>query len=385
MPKTEKKGKKQQKKQGRNSQVKGKGKKGAKKAKAQKSLAGNSILVNIAVLISTLLICLVLLEIGLRLFYPQSLSVISWNDDYGPDVEPNRHVVRYDTNSYRRGVFVFNITTNSHGMRDREYDFCSKTKPRYLFLGDSMTFGEGVERPFMDILEEDEEMYAGGIEALNMGYPGADVAYYYQKLKHRGYQYRPDIIFVNLYTGNDFLYEVDLERTQKPGISFDPVVLSCFHNLHICPFVYGNAFKIAHSFKDRPAQQNYDHFYVHHEKIMQSFYEAAFRFRELAEEHDSELIFVIMPTKEAVDDNKYLERLERIHQKRECHLGRYQIRDELIAFFQANKFEFIDLAYPFAQKNINNTFYFEKDTHWNQQGHELAAEVIFKNLEGDRN
>lgn len=67
--------------------------------------------------------------------------------------------------------FTVEYSINSKGVRDREYTY---ERPagfvRFLALGDSFTFGEGVPygRRFTDIPEERID----GIEIINMGVPG---------------------------------------------------------------------------------------------------------------------------------------------------------------------------------------------------------------------
>ena len=49
-------------------------------------------------------------------------------------------------------------------------------------------------------------------------------------------------------------------------------------------------------------------------------------------------------------------------------------------FAKENNINVFDMLLYFRQKNINNTFYYNIDGHWNQKGHELAADLFYDYL-----
>ena len=96
----------------------------------------------------SLLIFLVLLEITLQIYtrlfiyydvemsrYAVELKQESGNPKIG-------HVHRHNSNETLMGV---NVSINSDGLRDREYDVERNDSYRVAILGDSLTFGWGVE------------------------------------------------------------------------------------------------------------------------------------------------------------------------------------------------------------------------------------------------
>lgn len=115
---------------------------------------------------------------------------------------------RVDTRHYSPGEYDVRVTTNSVGMRGpREYpvDRAPDTL-RILLLGDSFTFGFGVEddEVVSAVLEDRLNAVAPGrrAEALNLGVSGFGQAEEIVTWQERGRQYRPDVVVI-LYFDND--------------------------------------------------------------------------------------------------------------------------------------------------------------------------------------
>ena len=50
---------------------------------------------------------------------------------------------------------------------------------------------------------------------------------------------------------------------------------------------------------------------------------------------------------------------------------------KLIDFCKGNNISYIDLLPKFKEKAMNGTrLYYKSDVHWNEKGHELAADII---------
>ena len=96
--------------------------------------------------------------------------------------------------------FTVEYSINSKGVRDREYTY---DRPlgvtRFVALGDSFTFGEGVPygKRFTDIPEEKLD----DIEIINMGVPGIGIYQELLQFMFEGRKYRPDyvLLFLNYY------------------------------------------------------------------------------------------------------------------------------------------------------------------------------------------
>ena len=102
-------------------------------------------LMSLIVVIISLLAILIILEIGIRIFYPQADSS-QWfesSPEYGYFTKRN---FSQDL-SFPRDDFVMHVQTNSFGHRYKEYNSAEFTDKRYkkvLLLGDSFMFGYGV-------------------------------------------------------------------------------------------------------------------------------------------------------------------------------------------------------------------------------------------------
>lgn len=99
--------------------------------------------------------------------------------------------------------FDHEVRINSRGLRDREVPY--ERKPgaaRILALGDSFTFGQGVnvEQSWPKVLER---RLGGGAEVLNAGVSGWGTAQERLWLEAEGFRYRPDLVILGLYV-NDF-------------------------------------------------------------------------------------------------------------------------------------------------------------------------------------
>lgn len=97
--------------------------------------------------------------------------------------------------------FKISVTTNSHGLRDKEYSLARTNKKRMLVLGDSFTWGYGVEaeQRFTDILEQrlpDWEIINAGVS----GYGTDQELLYYQQY---GKLFQPDVVLLLMYY-NDY-------------------------------------------------------------------------------------------------------------------------------------------------------------------------------------
>ena len=126
------------------------------------------------------------------------------------NIYQNNGKLGYRLSPYLRANFEGHLlSVNSRGLRDREYDLKKKADLRILALGDSFTFGEGVEAEdtYVKVLEEilKSKYPDKKIEVINTGVPGYGNDQELQFLKKEGKNYKPDLVFVGFYVGNDFL------------------------------------------------------------------------------------------------------------------------------------------------------------------------------------
>ena len=98
----------------------------------------------------------------------------------------------------------YTITTNSRGLRDKEYSYDRQaTLFRIVVMGDSQTFGlGGVEFPetFAKRLEDS----APSLQVINMGVPAYSTDQEYLYLQSEGIRYHPNLVLLAVFA-NDFV------------------------------------------------------------------------------------------------------------------------------------------------------------------------------------
>ncbi|MCP5058390.1 MAG: hypothetical protein GY937_16935 [bacterium] len=169
-----------------------------------------STLKSLGLLAVTVLAYLVLLEIGVRYVvddgmqydlemwkYAKELKQVSSDPGIGHEHRPN-------TSAHLMGV---DVTINATGQRGREF---ARPKPdrtfRILMLGDSLTFGWGVEREHTVVERLASRLKGGGsdldYEVVNAGVGNYNAAMSSRWMQARGMAFDPDLVVFN-YSFND--------------------------------------------------------------------------------------------------------------------------------------------------------------------------------------
>lgn len=162
-----------------------------------------------ALIAFSILIALLLLEMFVRVFYPQRLyyNISQWDEYVGFRTIPNIESVQ--TNK----EYTMHIKINSRGLRDREFPFEKPAKTiRIGVFGDSFTFGEGVEaeETYAKQLEqkfaEDSSLKNNGwkVEVLNFGIGKTGTSHQLAWYQKEGSKYGLDIVVLGFLAGNDF-------------------------------------------------------------------------------------------------------------------------------------------------------------------------------------
>jgi len=104
------------------------------------------------------------------------------------------------------GVFAFRYSNNSLGWRGRrEYQEKKTTDYRVLFLGDSYTYGLGVDddQTFAALVEKDLRAGLLSVEVMNAGVPGKGTDYALKCFQTVGRKFHPDLTVLGFFC-NDF-------------------------------------------------------------------------------------------------------------------------------------------------------------------------------------
>jgi hypothetical protein len=158
---------------------------------------------NLALIFVATFLGILAFEIGLRLAGISYPSIYTWDEYRGYGLRPGAE------GWYRSEGKAF-IRINSAGLRDREH---SKAKPantlRLAILGDSYAEAKQVsmEETFWAVLERELQkcpnLSRRQVEVINFGVAGYGTAQELITLRHKVWDYSPEIVILAFLTGND--------------------------------------------------------------------------------------------------------------------------------------------------------------------------------------
>lgn len=180
---------------------------------------------NLGVAAASVLGTLALLEAGVRLFAPvplvaSDLFLATSGDAGGPRtpelqqrsarrwLQPNVHC-RHTTDEFDVAVRI-----NSKGLRDAERPYAKPPGARrLLMIGDSFTFGYGVEESqrFASLLQNSLRAHDPRAEVIDAGVPSWSTADELLFLREEGWKYHPDAVV-------DCFYENDVNENVERGL-----------------------------------------------------------------------------------------------------------------------------------------------------------------------
>ena len=173
-------------------------------------------LLNIILLIFVLLICLILLEIVLRIFWEKPGYGYS-SGLFIPDEKKGYEYKPYFNGTFQGTLYKdIEININSKGLRDYEYEYAKQPNVfRILFLGDSATVGAGVnlENTFAKKLESNLRNKSYNVEVINAAVNSYEFDQEYIFYLDEGYKYSPDILIIGVAL-ND-AGEVDIKKVKE--------------------------------------------------------------------------------------------------------------------------------------------------------------------------
>ena len=158
------------------------------------------LLKGIAAVFISLLIFIVMLEVSLQIYTRLFIYYDVEMSRYAVDVKEKSdnpkigHVHRPNAHAYLMGV---DVDINSDGFRDEEYDVQRNEKYRIAVLGDSLTFGWGVEKEdTFEVLLEGMLSETRPTEMINFGHGNYNTEQQVNLFKEKGLKYNPDKVVV---------------------------------------------------------------------------------------------------------------------------------------------------------------------------------------------
>lgn len=315
----------------------------------------------------------------------------------------------------KKGVFNTRFTTNSKGLRDKEYDY---RKPpgvqRILILGDSFTWGFGVNDD--EIYTEILESMLDSTEVINFGVTGFNIAQEFLYLKKEGIKYEPDIVIVGLAL-NDF-FDKDLldslrnahfhrninktataisEKSNLIGTQLSNIKVYFTNNSFLYNFIIEriNTNKklvkllVKFGLKDdlqglvdldrnlMPALNYYS------PKLTRSFKKnkkTLLEIRNFLNKKGVRFIICIIPAIETINKKAFKHSIAYTKfEEKDFNLEKPYII--LKNFCESNHIEFINPYITFKKKQAeSNNLYLKNDMHFSKFGHKLLAQEIYKFL-----
>ena len=343
--------------------------------------------INLGLIIGGIIIFFIILEVGLFIHNPQLLKegvtagVILYQDDEilgWKHIPCSSGVQLGNTNEYS-----VNASINSKGLRDKEYNY---TKPeftkRIIVLGDSMTWGHGVEygERFTEFLENSLK----NTQVINMGVPGYSTDQELLFLKEEGLKYSPDLMILcfmendfggNMVTIAGFYQKPKYVLTNESLLLTNvPVHQSSF--LPLIRFLYRHSYSY-HFISDRLVLGN-----VHRKLEFATNREN--KGTTQPKEDSCNLTQAIIKEMDIIaKSNNATTLVVLINYGENVCSGNSTSEDiRLINFCDENNISILNLlpAFHTYYLDTNEQLYYEKDGHWNANGHKLAAELIYDKL-----
>jgi len=366
------------------------------KSKNKKNLVGNIVL-----LLVSIVMFLILLEMFVRIFdiAPQ----------YGPlKMYEKDNLLDFKLLPNYRGRFVkqefeIEIHTNSLGLRDEEYHGKRPNGFNVLALGDSFTwgaYGTELNETFVKILEKrlDEDSNRN-YQVINAGVPGYGTDQQLDYLKSYGSQFKPDVVLLNFFVGNDFFdnaqkneftakdnYLVANKAQQNSLEKLRIFLISHFHSYRIME-------KGAIIFFDNFIQENVRGKLQYDEREAGLFIKPTIK--EIQEQFDMtkqildemnsylksrniKLVVVILPLDYQVDENKKQSFIQNNLEGRDFDLG--QPQKIILEWARQNDVNVIDLMPELEELEKDGELYWKLNGHFNERGNEEVGRIVYEYL-----
>ena len=355
--------------------------------------------INFLLLFTTVLFCLLLTELGLRIFHPQNLTLSYQTRDGLRILRPNHSGIA------RSADTVEHYQINALGMRDREHQL-EKPKGTYriLILGDSFMEALQVsfERSFPSILERRlNQISRRPIEVINAAVSGWGTDDEFTYLRRYGSKLKPDLILIAMTMTNDvsdnlaekFHTLVNNELVEKPVHQFSLVEYRLWQ---VKAFLgsHSHLYQLSRlwwHFKEMEvgAQQLSAHVTDQfrkepNERIIRGWrltFELLKGIKTCGKEIGAETMIFLIPISIQLDDEK-LARFYVDHQLTKDSIRLERPQELMKEFGKAEAIEVFDLLPGFKEFHSQNRspLVLKHDGHWTEAGHTVAADIVIKEL-----
>ena len=349
----------------------------------------NGALINITLTVVTIFILTVLGEIWLHL-YPHQFTDIDRIDTIGEFSDyTSRGYLTEDIFKKRPGSFRI------LGLGDSFSVYLAKEGKNYNNL---------LQKTFIDQGRGEVEIVNAGVEAIGPGY-------YWHILRKYGDLFKPDLVLVGFFVGNDFgeaefFVNIGNYISEPNDLTKRYLRYYQFRNWRLYKLLKNkfNRFREAQlkkqEIKRNPPQQvgtfSQETFSEvertrswifdknRRNDLQKKWRECAailLKIKDWCDRRKIKLVVVILPDQFQVDQE--LRREIYSHYKRilEKNIDLAQPDNLVTDFCRAQNIHCLDLLRPFQEQGKTRALYALRDTHWNEAGNRLAAKLIFNYLE----
>jgi len=323
-----------------------------------------NLLMNIFLLIITLLILLFIIEGTLRVTNNCEIALKKSGNlfTFLQKVENPSLVYELKPNSegYLAGKYV---KINSYGMRSKEIS-TDKDVYRIAFIGDSITFGWGVElnESYPEVLgeyiEKDQHIK---VEILNFGVPGYVSLQEYTVLKNKVINYSPDLIII----GNFLSSPDNIWNLYQTSIPISPSI-KIFFKERSCTYNFlQSKLNIFLNKAGKIDKSPYINLYNKSSEEWKNYKDVLGKISAISKDNNIPVVTLILP-------NWY--NLNESYEFKEIH-------NLLNMTLSENNLHPID-TYP-ELSGINAGDYSIEHVHPNAEGHKLLAQILYKKLKNN--
>jgi len=327
------------------------------------------------------LISFALAEVSLRIYTYFRPSILFYNESWNQ---------RFRGRPFAQ---VGKSKLNSLGFKDKEFTPKPQNGYRIVALGDSFAFGVvPYENNYLTLTEELLQKHHPQVDLLNMGILGTAPIDYWQLLRDEGLSFKPDMVLVSFFFGNDF---VGAHRRRLFEYSYLASLVYRGSRIVLAyrgPWAGEGVLKYCDDcpssnetrYLDVEGRRSY--IYIKSNQRATRSVGAAFAYLEkindLCKERGIKLIVVLIP--DELQINQDLQRSVRQSSHPRLNPSDWDItlpNRSMAARLSSSGIDYIDLYEPFLAMGSKKPLYIPRNTHWNIAGNQLAANVIASHIE----
>ncbi|MFH0952865.1 MAG: hypothetical protein V1873_00895 [Verrucomicrobiota bacterium] len=360
------------------------------------------------------LVALAAVELGLRLFFPQVQQhdlMFQYDPELGWTFLPDkRGSIVYE------GEVAHYIRTNPEGFRDRPFPPPGEPVRRVIVIGDS--FVSNISVGDDEVFTEQMEQRLPETTVMNCGVNGYGQVQEYLLLRRLLATYRPEVVVTVVYVGNDFHDNLDQSWIRRPrpwarlsagGPDVEIVPGGEWHpapprvrswsdrfwrGLHLRGFVESRADYFRHRLRVTGSKTRALSRYRPPEldlsrKKLSPESEEGYRVLErmlvrivrLCKERGARCLFVVAPTEDQVDPERWAQLLKR-HRVAPSDCDPAAPDRRLVEFAGREGLDLLDLLPLLRDAAAKGTpMYYTKEMHWTAEGNLVVADAVLDFIE----